>query len=165
MLHCAFKLQQYLPFNFGTGCFLFISGCTNLQCNLFTAKTTLTQFKSWETEAADSCQKTWTTILNILFTKPFYFMHPVLHGRVIRRKLREYSINSTWKDCLSLVTIRVISFHHLVLGSFPRFNCLDYAIIFRHVQQQLVEDSCGYDACSLKMKNWMVKMTHKFKLI
>lgn len=93
VLLCAFKLQQYLPFNFGTGCFVFISGCTDLQCNLFTAEATLTQFESWETEVADSSQKTWTTILHILFTKPFYFMHPVLHGRVIRRKLRECSIN------------------------------------------------------------------------
>lgn len=67
--------------------------------------------------------------------------------------VREYSINSTWKGCLPLVRDRVVSFHHLVLGSFPRFNCLDYAILFRHVQQQLVEDSCGYDVCSLNMKN------------
>lgn len=105
VLHCAFKLQQYLSFNFCTACFLFISGCTNLQCNLFTAEATLTQFESWETEAADCCQKKQTNILNILFTKPFYFTHPVLHGRGIRRKLRERIINSTWKGCLSLVTI------------------------------------------------------------
>lgn len=59
----------------------------------------------------------------------------------------------------------VISPPCFVSGSFPRSNCLDYVILFRHVQQQHIEDSREYDLCSLRMKNWTVKMIHNIKLI
>lgn len=144
----------------------FISGFTNLQCNLFTAKAT---FKtSWETRVTNYCQKIQISIFIILCTKPFCLTHPLFHGTMIRREqwgnMVEIQLGKVAfhvKERLSYV----ISPPCLVSGSFPRFNCLDYVILFRHVQQQHVENSCGSDLCSLKMKNSTVKMIHNFKLI
>lgn len=60
-------------------------------------------------------------------------------------------------------------FHHLVLGSFLRCNGSYDIILPRHAQgffvQQCTKLFCGHDFCSLKKKNWTVKIIHSFKLI
>lgn len=63
----------------------FISGFTNLQCNLFTVNVTLNQARA-EKQEMQAAIRRQISILNMLFTKPLYFTQPVLRERVIRRE-------------------------------------------------------------------------------